>query len=115
MFVIACFFFVCLEFQIIRFVFSSFTPIFFIEISFVLLPPPPFIVTYRVGDESCTACPVGTSATPSSLCVACSEGSYAPVTGTWGVATVSRRFKSYDDIEPYFFWSEHTMIHVYTT
>ena len=38
MFVIAFFFFfVCLEFQIIRFVI---TPIFFIEISFVLLPPP---------------------------------------------------------------------------
>ena len=42
MFVIACFlFFVCLEFQIIGFVISTFTPIFFIEISFVLLPPPP--------------------------------------------------------------------------
>ena len=39
MFVVACFF-VCLEFQIIRFVISTtFTPI-FIEISFVLLPPP---------------------------------------------------------------------------
>ena len=31
-------FFVCLEFQIIRFVISTFTPRFFIEISFVLLP-----------------------------------------------------------------------------
>ena len=41
-FVIACFlFFVCLEFQIIWFVISTFTPIFFIEISFVLPPPPP--------------------------------------------------------------------------
>ena len=39
MFVIACFlFFVCLEFQIIPFVISTFTPRFFIEISFVLLP-----------------------------------------------------------------------------
>ena len=37
-----CFFlFVCLEFLIIWFVISTFTPIFFIEISFVLLPPPP--------------------------------------------------------------------------
>ena len=38
-----CFFlfFVCLEFQVIRFVISTFTPIFFIEISFVLSPPPP--------------------------------------------------------------------------
>ena len=36
-----CFFFVfCLGFQIIRFVISTFTPIFFIEISFVSLPPP---------------------------------------------------------------------------
>ena len=33
-------FFVCLEFQINRFVFSTFTPVFFIEISFVLPPPP---------------------------------------------------------------------------
>ena len=41
MFVFACFlFFVCLEFQIIWFVINTFTPIFFIEISFVLLPPP---------------------------------------------------------------------------
>ena len=32
-------FFVCLEFQIIRFGISTFTPIFFIEISFVLRPP----------------------------------------------------------------------------
>ena len=40
-FVIGCFsFFVCLEFHIIRFVISTFTPIFFIEISFVLLLPP---------------------------------------------------------------------------
>ena len=38
--VCCCLFFVCLEFQIIRFVISTFTPIFFIEISFVLLPPP---------------------------------------------------------------------------
>ena len=30
----------CLEFQIIRFVISTFTLIFFIEISFVLPPPP---------------------------------------------------------------------------
>ena len=38
-FVVACFFilFVCFEFQIIRFVISTFTPIFFIDISFVLL------------------------------------------------------------------------------
>ena len=37
-----CLFFVfCLEFQMIRFVISTFSPIFFIEISFVLLPPPP--------------------------------------------------------------------------
>ena len=42
MFVVACFFFVCLEFQIIRFVISTFTPILFIEISFVLHPPPPY-------------------------------------------------------------------------
>ena len=42
MFVIACFLvFVCLEFQIIRLVIITFTPIVFIEISFVLLPPPP--------------------------------------------------------------------------
>ena len=34
-----CLFFVCLECQIIRFVISTFTPIFFIEISFVLPPP----------------------------------------------------------------------------
>ena len=35
------FFVICLlEFQIIRFVISTFTPIFFIEISFVLPPPP---------------------------------------------------------------------------
>ena len=41
MFVVACFFvFVCLEFQIIRFVISTFTAIFFIEISFVYSPPP---------------------------------------------------------------------------
>ena len=39
MFVIV-FFFVCLEFQIIRFVISTFTPIFLIDISFVLPPPP---------------------------------------------------------------------------
>ena len=38
-FVIACVF-VCLEFQIIRFVISTFMPIFFIEIFFVLLTPP---------------------------------------------------------------------------
>ena len=31
-----CLIFVCLEFQIIRFVISTFTPIFFIEISFIL-------------------------------------------------------------------------------
>ena len=35
-----CFVLVCLEFQIIRFVISNFTPTFFIEISFVLPPPP---------------------------------------------------------------------------
>ena len=34
-------FFICLEFLIIRFVISTFTQIFFIEMSFVLLPPPP--------------------------------------------------------------------------
>ena len=35
------FFFICLEFQIILFVISTSTPIFFIEISLVFLPPPP--------------------------------------------------------------------------
>ena len=34
-------FFVCLEFQIIRFVSSTFILLFFIENSFVLLPPSP--------------------------------------------------------------------------
>ena len=43
MFVVAWFlFFVCLEFQIIRFVTSTFTPIFFIEIS-SFYPPPPML------------------------------------------------------------------------
>ena len=40
--VIACFFFfVCLKFQIFRFVISTFTPLFFFGISFVFPPPPP--------------------------------------------------------------------------
>ena len=38
---------VCLEFQIIRFVINTFTPIFFIKISFVLPPPPPPSVGMR--------------------------------------------------------------------
>ena len=39
------FFVFCLEFQIIRFVISTFTAIlFFIEISFVFLPPPPSLM-----------------------------------------------------------------------
>ena len=45
MFVIAWFLFNrSLEFQIIRFMISTFTPIFFIEISFVLPPPLPQLV-----------------------------------------------------------------------
>ena len=40
LFVIACFFFfACLEFQIIWFVISTFTPIFFIEMPFINPPP----------------------------------------------------------------------------
>ena len=47
MFVIACLlFFVCLEFQIIRFLISTFTPIFFIEISFT---PPHFVANKEPG------------------------------------------------------------------
>ena len=42
-----CLFFVCLEFQIIRFVISTFTPIFFIEISFVY-PPPPLVFLFHL-------------------------------------------------------------------
>ena len=37
-----------MEFQIIRFVISTFTPIFYIEISFVLLPPPPSPVSVYI-------------------------------------------------------------------
>ena len=49
-FVIACVFFsFWLEFQIIRFVMSTFTQIFFIEISFVIPPPPPYKLTLSTG------------------------------------------------------------------
>ena len=41
-------FFVYLEFQIIRFVISTFTSIFFIEIFFVLPPPPPSQLTESI-------------------------------------------------------------------
>ena len=49
------FVFVCLEFQIIRLVISPFTPIFFIEISFVLLPPPPQL-EQSAANRLCRSC-----------------------------------------------------------
>ena len=57
MFVIACFFlFVCLKFQIIRFVISALTPIFFIEISFIFTPPPPQEKASRRSSRNQTQC-----------------------------------------------------------
>ena len=90
-FVIACFFF-GFVFQMIRFIISTFTPIFFIEISFVLFPLPAYrrmIIIFNPPDDA-TPCPQGEQRN-GLICSPCGYGETTEFAGG--------RYKDY-----YFFW-----------